>query len=256
MSEAICRNVIVSGYFKIPGKLTHLEYKRFLIRFFRATQKCTVVFFTTQEIRDELETLVKCSDSVRWMLIKGPQEWKAWCDPKLGMEFWKKQAERDPEKHSPLLAAMWYEKAHFVLRAAELSGFPLNVNFIWCDAGCIRTDKDEKVASSGFGQRWIEAPDHKLHLQCVAPDEPQQLYYIGFDKYIGAGIMLGSCAAWMNHVRLYDDMLKHYDTEGYCGSKDQHIIHSCVDNFPNNYILHQIPKDLQVDLWFFFLQTI
>jgi hypothetical protein len=76
-----------------------------------------------------------------------------------GFGFFRDQCAVDPEKyHTPVLAAVWYEKKEFVKRAIEMVRLNRRedvvdrVPFIWCDAGCVRTDAWlPKVRSFGTG---------------------------------------------------------------------------------------------------------
>lgn len=239
-------SIIVSAYFKIKSKFPHEVYKEHLTRFFTSIQG-KVVFFTTKDVYDEF-SFIPNTKNIHFVFLQF-HELEAF--KKYSIHFWKHHSLKDPENHSESLAAVWYEKPHFVLRACKL--FPNYKNYIWCDAGCIREDISEQQLTN-FGSRYT-LTDHYLHLQHIYPRYYKD-YYQEYDVYIAGAIMFGSPQAWKQHVKLYNQVLKEYHLHNQYVSKDQHLIQSCVDKKPQYYMLHEPDQNLKVDRWFFFLQYI
>lgn len=245
--------IIVSAYFKIPSKFTHDTYLPFLLRFFRSVPKhIPLLFFTSTDVVEELKTHIALQDNMKFIIIDDIYStWIAF--RKFGLALWQNHALLDQEKHSPELAAVWYEKTHFILRAASMAPEDDKNVFVWCDAGCVRNDESEHCLTE-FGSRFVmREGDHTLHLQCVDDIEKKD-FYSHLDKCVAAAIMFGSKKAWTNHQMVYDDMLLTYNKNNYCISKDQHILLSCAHVFPEWYTLHKLPDKLSVDPWFFFLE--
>lgn len=253
--------LLVTAYFKLnKSKLSHDIYIQYAKRFFNALaqNKIPTIFFTTDDVHQELQTLIPPNVKVI-SLAANTEE----CLPKLtayrkwGREFWNNHFDLDQEKniHSPELAMLWYEKPHFILRAADL--MPSCLFYVWVDFGCIRNFESESVFTH-FTKNLIQNIDEKkdvLHLQCLNTIEKKEFYQF-HDRSIAAAIMFGTKKAFAQHVQLYDEVLYKYNSADKCGSKDQHIIRSCVDQDPTKYHLHFKPDDLKVDEWFFFLQIL
>lgn len=233
--------MIVSAYYKIPSKASHDFYVENMKRWFRSI-KSQVVFFTTDDIKHEIESWNISLDHVTFVMLTFP--WKK------GYEFWKRQKQRDIEAyHTPELGAIWYAKKEFVLHAIKL--FPEERVFIWCDAGCIRNLNSELAARNGFGTRMIDdLDDGTLHLQKIRNIE-MKTYYTYPDITIAGAIMAGNKTAWESHSSLYDHVLCDYDNNDICCNSDQYITQSCADRYPNRYTMHT-PMKVD-DEWFFFL---
>jgi len=173
---------------------------------------------------------------------------KAW---DRGREFWNRQKERDPELyHTPELAAIWYEKKEFVLRALSLSDAD---QFIWCDAGCVRNDESER-ALLYFGCREMPLNDNTLHIQHIRT-QPYRPYYVYPEYRFAAAIIAGNRTAWNQYNTLYDMVLTDYDKEGISGTSDQHIMASCYDRQPSWFTTHA-PRCTHIDHWFFMLEIL
>lgn len=244
------KHVIVSAYYDIPGKLAHGTYLEFVQRFLRSvdSKRNDIVFFTNQRVFLEIKTRLDVS-AVHFVLIE--------LDQLVNIDFFNKHATMDIEKHSALLAAVWCEKMYFVKRAIGL--FSDRQRYIWIDAGCVRDGFHEDLLLS-FGSRNQEAHDQRLHLMQIATI-PQMDFYSGYDKCIAAAIMYGSEKAWSKHIVNYRNQLIRYDSQGHCASKDQHLIKSCTDVSPEDYVLYKrelVPEEEpgRVNTWFFFLETV
>jgi len=236
--------VLVSAYYKIPSKAPHSRYVPWLQRFFRSV-KAPVVFFTTADVGDEIQSW---GISANFEIVILPfDELRAW---RLGRDFWNRQKARDPEAyHTPELAAVWYEKKEFVARAMEMR--PAENLFIWCDAGCVRDDACEAAAAS-FGCRPVTWDDGRLHLEQVSAKNISKEYYTYPLTHIAGGFQAGNRAAWEVHSLLYDNTLAEYDNAEVSCNSDQYIITSCKDRNPALYSLH-VPHNSQGGGWFWFI---
>lgn len=244
-------SVVVSAYLKIPSKRSHQEYLQYLKRFFRSIKRTPVIFFTTADLHEELHALVGPDVHVRFILLNKNLHKSLKAFSKFGVDFWKRHLLLDLERgHSAELSAMWYEKTSFVLRAAD--EFPQFQHFIWCDAGCIRSEQEEKCLEE-LGARPFDA-DSRLHIQRYAAIK-QKPFYGWPDIGIAGAIIYGTLDAWKQHEVLYDEMLKKYTRCGRCATGDQYVLLSCADQRPNQYVIHDPPSECKVDPWFFFLQT-
>jgi hypothetical protein len=241
---------IVSAYFKIPSKQPHSFYAAHLHRFFRSI-KARLIFFTSPDMEAEIRG---------WNLDLRNVQFVHTTIPELtafqiySPSFWARQKQRDPEPyHTPELAAVWFEKKEFVLRAMGMVDASV---FIWCDAGCVRNAAAE-AALRDFGLRSTAADlqDGRLHLQQIRPIQAKAFYKYP-DMSIAGAIQAGNRAAWLTHSALYNESLNEYDAFGLSGNMDQYILLRCADKRPPLYVLHRPSPDCAVDPWFFFLQTL
>ena len=237
---------IVSAYYKIPSKQTHEWYMPHLIRWFRSVGTApNVHFFTTEEIRDEIKTIVDTGAVVFHILpfneLTALTRW--------GHEFWERQYARDTERyHSPELGMIWYEKRHFVRRVMEIDCSKV---FIWCDAGCVRDDATEEKART-FGRR-TTIRDDRIHLQRVMHQVFKQ-FYAHPDICVAGAILAGSKSAWTRYNVLYDRSLAEYDNAAVSGISDQYVTLRCVAHSPDAFMFHSEPSI--VDPWFKFLELL
>lgn len=236
---------IVSAFYKIPSKQSYEFYIPHLKHFFSSI-KLPLIFFTTKEVENDIHTWGYDLNHVQFYHIEFDklEAYNRW-----GMEFWERQLSRDPEKyHTKELGVIWYEKKEFVKRAMSLSNASI---FIWCDAGCIRSQTAVNAALQ-FGTRTVELDDGRLHVQKIRTVMPQETYRFPTISIAGA-IQAGNRHAWEKHYVLYDKILKEYDTRAVSGISDQYITLTCVDREPNNYMFHSPPRNTRIDEWFFFL---
>ena len=242
---------IITAYFKIPSKKPHDWYFPYLLNFVKNVRG-NVIFFTTQDVIDELNT--ECPN-IQFIISK-VEEFVAF--ERFGVEFWDRQYSRDCERyHSPQLGAIWYEKKQFVLKAIELIEKQIvstdNI-YIWCDAGCVR-DKESSLALLSFGKRNINLNDNKLHLQQVGfPQQTQFYFHIRGVDGLACAIMAGNKEAWIEYDKLYDMVLTEYDRNGVCGISDQYITLSCVDRNLNLFTLYT--DTTIINKWFKFLEIL
>lgn len=237
---------IVSAYYKIPSKQTHEWYMPHLVRWFRSVGTASNVhFFTTEDVRDELKSIVDTGNTVFHILpfaeLTALTQW--------GKEFWERQYARDPERyHSPELGMIWYEKRHFIRRAMEVDSSDA---FIWCDAGCVRDNVTEEKART-FGRRDIVYGD-RIHLQLVKLPAVKEFYTYP-DICIGGAIIAGTRAAWARYNALYDISLNEYDKAGISGISDQYVTLRSVVHSPHGFVFHTDP--CTIDPWFKFLELL
>lgn len=239
---------IVSAYFKIPSKQPHSFYTAHLHRFFRSL-KAPLVFFTTPDVEAEIRGWGLDLHNVQFVHTSIPELTAL---QTYSPSFWARQKQRDPESyHTPELAAVWFEKKEFVLRAMTMTDAEV---FIWCDAGCVRNPVAE-AALTAFGLRSAELQDGRLHLQQIRPIQPKAFYQYP-DISIAGAIQAGNRIAWATHSALYNESLNEYDAVGTSGNMDQYVLLRCTDKQPALYMLHKSPPNCAVDSWFFFLQTL
>ena len=237
---------IVSAYYKIPSKRPHEKYVPDLIRWFRSVgTSSNVHFFTTEDVRDELKSIVNTGSVVFHILpfeqLTAITQW--------GREFWERQYDRDPERyHSPELGMIWYEKRHFVRRVMEIDP---STTFIWCDAGCVRDDLSEKKAMM-FGQR-TNVADGLIHLQVINTLVSKEFYTFP-DSSIAGAIIAGTKTAWQRYTDVYDKSLVDYDHRGISGMSDQYVTMRCIIKSPDIFAPHT--GFTSVDGWFKFLELL
>jgi hypothetical protein len=238
---------IVSAYYKIPSKRPHEKYVPDLIRWFRSVGTAeNVHFFTTEDVRDELKSIVNTGSVVFHIL---PFE-QLTAVTKLGREFWERQYARDPERyHSPELGMIWYEKRHFVRRVMEIDPSTL---FIWCDAGCVRDDVSER-AGSRMGTRGVMLDDDKLHMQQLYPLLSKDFYRYP-DRSSAGAIMAGNRSSWLKFIDHYEESLLEYDLAGVPAIMEQYVYARCAQKQSDSYRLHSVRT--AVDSWFQFLEIL
>ena len=235
---------VVSAYYKIPSKAPHTQYELWLRRFFRSISVPTI-FFASAECKKEF-TRLRVNSNIQFVCLPF-EELTAW---KYGREFWERQKQRDEETyHTVELAAVWYEKKEFVARAMKLK--PEEELFIWCDAGCIRTEIAEASACK-FGTRTQHLPNDTLFVQRIGgiPAIPGPYSYP--TVCLAGAIQVGTRKAWATHSNLYDSELLEYDKAGVSGNSDQYVILSCIQKYPQNYT-HVYLSETD---WFAFLTTL
>jgi hypothetical protein len=242
--------VIVSAYYKIPSKLSHANYISYLERWFRSI-KTSVVFFTTPDIQEEILSWKYNLSHIKFVHLPF-EELSVW--KKFGREFWIRQIDRDPEKyHTVELAAIWYEKKEFILKAMDI--LPENDIFIWCDAGCIR-DNNSEICAANFGSRSIlNLNTNKLYVQKINNIHPKNFYQYP-DICIAGAIIAGNKKAWIEHSYLYDSVCNEYDLHQISCTSDQYITCTCIDRNPSLYECVSPNMPTTVDIWFFLLNIL
>lgn len=240
---------IVSAYYKIPSKKPHEWYLPYLLSWFRAAASNTVPvhFFTTEDVREELESLTDIS-RIQFHILPFEQLSAL----QLGRDFWHIQYVRDPERyHTPELGMIWYEKRHFIRRVMEIETGASA--FIWCDAGCIRNDGCEEVAKE-LGRRVTTYEKGRMYLQCIKEPVKREFYQYP-DEFIACGILAGDRGAWKEFIGLYEVTVFEYTAAGIPTISDQHLTSRCVYKRPDLFLLWK--EDGKVDgTWFKFLELL
>ena len=256
-------SIIVSAYFKIPSKASHSFYLPHLTRFLKYI-KNPIIFFTTPDLKEEFE-LIRGDLPIYFYIVNSIYDINAF--KKYGYDFWKHQCDIDVEKyHTPELGAIWYEKKEFVKKAILFvdnidindNKYNLNTNipFIWCDAGCVRSDEWIDIIKS-FGNKINVIPKDKLMFQLIN-EIPNKDFFIYPDVHIAGAIICGYKDSWFEYSDLYDDMIKIYVNNKICINMDQHVWASVILKNPDNFKLCKYYKFYneiynKIDKWFFFL---
>jgi hypothetical protein len=251
---------MVTAYFPMSSKYPQEIYFQAIERFVRSCPQPTI-FFTPAELIPRFEAFRTQQTAPITFVPFTIQEFEAWKFGKKnepGQDFWTRQRARDDERayHTEPLAAVWYEKPHFVLKAAKLLQAKV---YVWIDAGSVRSDQDEKAF-----QQFLKRPypykqplhDDRIHLQKIQdPKVGLGFFKAPFISLAGA-IEAGTKSAWERHQTLYDIQLKEYDEAGVSGNSDQYVTKRCVLACPGLYVEHMIPEKTSVCSWHFFLETL
>jgi len=230
--------IVVTAYLSIPSKANHEFYTNHIHRFLTLV-KNEIVFFTSVDCIDMFRTIR--SENIVYVPCTSSDLYT-----KYNVEFWDRHVELD-RGHNHVtrdLAAMWYNKKEFVLRAMTIKP---NGPYIWCDAGCIRTD-DWKIK---YPLRYVPTDD-KLVLQLLHPLPAQPTLLTLGSQNIAGALIAGTRQAWITGSRLYDSILDMFDRENLPGAMDQYIWGSAVLYYPADFrtVMYSVPCP---DKWFFFL---
>ena len=257
-------SIIVSAYFQIPSKQPHSFYLPQVSRFLQNI-KNPIIFFTTPDLKTDFE-LIRGDLPIQFIEMNSIYDMNAF--KKYGYDFWVNQCRLDVEKyHTPELAAIWYEKKEFVKKAIHFveslinndtkndtntNTYNLNtsVPFIWCDAGCIRTDNWIPEIYT-FGNKIDLIPKDKIMFQLLHT-LPHKQFFVFPDVYIAGAIICGYKESWINYSDLYDDMITIYVNNNICVNSDQYIWASVSLAYPDKFEVCNV-KYNTVENWFFFL---
>jgi hypothetical protein len=256
-------SIIVSAYFKIPSKAPHEFYIPHITRFLKYI-KNPIIFFTTPDLKQEFEIL-RGDLPIHFILINSIYDINAFI--KYGYNFWLNQCKIDVEKyHTPELCALWYEKKEFVKKAILFvdnidindNKYNLNTNipFIWCDAGCVRSNDWIHMIKS-FGNKINVIPKDKLMFQLINKI-PNKDFFVYPDNYIAGAIICGYKDSWINYTDLYDKMITNYVNNNICVNSDQYIWVSVILKNPDYFQLCKYYEFYniiynKIDKWFFLL---
>lgn len=245
---------IVSAYYDIPSKRPKDYYYQHIQRFLQSIQTPMVFFCDASNV----PLFLSWRGDLPCVFVSLPQtNFHAY---KLyGYDFWKRQCQIDPETyHTPELAALWYEKKIFVRQAINLNPYKTDY-FLWCDAGCVRTEAWNPLIHT-FGQNITMMEPGKLYFQKIhdlgAPPGMTPLY--SFPEYAIAGAIYGGHKdMWDWFIEAYCHMIWTYVQNEKCVNMDQYImasiavLHSdkivCIDKNTMPWIC------VCPDIWFFFL---
>lgn len=271
--------VVVTAYFRIPSKEPHAFYEPHLRRFL-STLDAEIVFFTTPDLVRELAAMRPATlRPLTFATLDSIAELEAF--RRYGRGFWERMCAADPQnddrknrkRHTPELAALWYEKKEFVKRAMRLKGDDHGDHgddrpFVWCDAGCVRSDAWlPTVATFGQGQQRIAAliEGGRLALQLVAPQHPiddrAKVLFEFPDVHVGGAIIAGRRDAWLACSEHYDRALDLYVSRGMCATSDQYVWMTAAILNPGSFRLvpprlDEIPSGIPYAEWFHFLAAL
>jgi hypothetical protein len=240
-------STIVTAYYEIPSKASKEKYLPWIHNFLTFIEG-NIVFFTTENLIEHFKSIR--SHNIIYKILPF-SEFNA--IQEHGWDFWKRHKSLDPEPyHTPELGAIWYEKKEFVLRVIEENPFNTEY-FIWCDAGCVRHESCRGRIKS-FGQNLSRINSEKLNVQMIRPIK-NKLFYRFPDVCIAGAIMIGKSEHWKNFKKLYDIVMKIYDTENVPVIMDQYIMVSIIEKFPGE--LNPIFSNKNyIDEWFFLLEDL
>ncbi len=256
--KAEYRTTIVSAYFKIPSKTSHDKYLPLIETFLKnVRQHC--IFFTSVSLLSRFNLVA--SSFVEFHVFDFQKNFDT------NSDFWNRQIERDSEKyHTAQLGYLWSLKKSFVMYAAQLTRHqwqdPVNHNYIWCDAGCIR-DKVLETAMIDFGNRFY-LKDNLLHISKVYSQSPtiqetieNQIYYKFPTAQISCAIMFGKETSWKKIDEICNNMLSKYDENKIPATSDQYVLLSCINAFPEFFLVHDLKTTDENELgWFRFIMDI
>lgn len=217
---------IVSAYYRMPSKRPHEFYVPHLKRFL-GTIRAPLVFFTSASMLEELRSYrTICQETTRFIVVE-LEEFVAF--RRHGRTFWEQQCSLDPEKyHTPEVAAVWYEKKHFVLRSVMENPFETDL-FMWLDSGAIRTDA-WLPPMANFCLDIKSLPKGKIiipQIRDMPPARGDAIYFFKFPAImIAAGLMVGPADAWRRLDDEYEMIFQAYLRQGFCVNSDQYIIAS------------------------------
>ena len=245
---------VVSAFFDIPSKRPTSEYLLFIQRFMKF--HANIVFFTTRELlpifqsyrNERIVYIVMTLDELEGIRKYGIDTWTHWSITDT----------QEVHYNRPYLGAVWHDKKDFVLKAIHINPFNTDA-FIWCDAGCLRTD-DWFPMIDTFGQNTSVIPKDKVILQYIG-DTPNNhstsIQYFTYPPFCGVAgaIIAGYKDAWRQYSRCYDEVVMSYIKTGHNPFVDQHIMTSTAFLHPETVqlICPQQCERPYLDVWFFFL---
>jgi hypothetical protein len=241
---------IVSAFYEIPSKASLSFYLPHLDNFFHyISQYC--IFFTNKSTYLKIEHIVAKYNNknitIHLLEFEDLPSFKF-----RNYDFWKKQCEIDVEKyHTPELSIMWFNKQHLVKKSQEFTDFDY---YIWCDAGCIRSDSWKEICKE-FGHR-NNITNDKIFVQLLNPLPSDKNFFVYPDTYVAGAIIAANKNMWDVYINIYNNMLDCYSMNFVCSNSDQYITASCINKFPNlfNAVLYNDDIHSCPDIWFFFLK--
>jgi hypothetical protein len=240
-------STIVTAYYQIPSKASHETYLGWALNFLKNIEN-NIVFFTTEDLIDNFKT-IRTQNIIYEVLPFSELE----AVKKYGYDFWQKHKNIDPETyHTPELGMIWYEKKEFVLRAIEKNYFNTDV-FIWCDAGCMRSNSLFPKINT-FGKNLSIINKDKLNIQIIAPVQ-NKAFYKHPDICMAGAIIVGNHKSWLDYKNRYDEMLVCYNNENVCAISDQYVTISIFNKYPDLFNIIY-PQKQYIDVWFFLLEEL
>jgi hypothetical protein len=243
--------ILVSAYFKIPSKQSHAVYLQYLRYFFDYLQGKPILFFCSQEVKDEIESFGFNIDSVQFKICTFHELPILQTFP---WSFWERHKILDIEPyHTPELGIIWASKKEFLKQAMDM--YPDDW-FVWIDAGCIRKPEWQSYCKHFTNRLTMSNPG--IYVQTLNPI-PMNRSFFQFtgERFVAGGLIYAHRNYILPYCEAYNNMLLEYDVANKSVIMDQYVIASLVTK-NNNEWLHtiQYQKDDHScpDEWFFFLQ--
>ncbi len=250
--------IIVSAYYKIPNKFNHEFYIENIKRFFKFLFPKKIIFFCSQEVHREINSLIenKYLTNTEFIIKEFESLPKL---TKFPLSFWEKHMELDEEKyHSPELGIIWASKEEFIKEASL--HYPDHNWFFWLDAGCIRTDRWQTYCEKLFDRNFPMDPGVYVEELNPIPKDQEIFRYVRGNYYIAGGLILCHRDYIDALINEYDLTLMKYDHYNITVIDDQYILLSIINNTKNNWFhtirFYELPIEKQIecpDQWMFLL---
>jgi len=242
---------LVSSYYRIPSKHSHVKYEEWIANFMTVTEKTPVVIFGD-------------ADSLTFLRSKYPESPTRRYRNRSLSEFetrrwdWVKEVAKDGEVavgHNAQLYQIWAEKIFMVADVIATNPFASD-KFVWCDIGCFRN------------AAWLPRFHGFPHAQAIDGDRVSFLQMAPFtaedaaaatggpftDRFkdrhtVGGTMFAGGAAALLQFRNLYADLLTEADAVGAFKGKDQNLYAWLTLKYPQLFL--RIPtRDIGYDPWF------
>jgi hypothetical protein len=245
---------VVTCYYRIPSKHSHIEYDRWLTDFI-SNIHCNLVIFTSHDLVEYLYEKRGASSHLlkeRTKIIPIELE-----DIELAKKYnWSKQYQLDKQTHtgrSKECYILWNSKLWFLKKAIEENPF-LSDTFIWNDIGCLRTHN--KLIIQYLSNRYpIYEKISKDAIDIVLLRPFQNMnQHIFIDEVHFSGAQFGGHKEVL--LRFYDLFYKRLDehiNKGVFVGCDQQTISSVYTENPQLFNCI-IPNKSWIDPWFFIWQ--
>lgn len=246
---------VVSSYYEIPSKHSHLLYREWGKRFLTLTSP--IVLFVDPSMVGWIRE--HRGDKPIHIIEMPFDELDMWVKYK---EIWRENHERDPEKHihSPELYAVWAQKSVFVERAIQCNPFHTDY-FFWCDFGIFREDYSKEIMNSFPQTRYLYSNKIILNaVQAMSKEEwspmPDGLMGVEVshswnEPRIVGGLWGGGIEGCLRWNRAYKDMLKAYIKRSRFMGKDQLVMLSTYLHDPSLAVI--VERTAETNPWFFLL---
>ncbi len=226
---------VVSAYYPMKSKYSKDNYTVWIKQFLE-NMDCHLLFFTDESMVDFVNQHRSKFGEKTNIIILPREEWEA--NIKFPAGFWEKQWRKDPEKdiHSPELYQIWYEKKEFVRKAIQLNPYG-STDFIWCDAGILRSQEMIPLVKNFPVANRI--PTDKILMMNVWPftRNDEVIYTISGELFmggasgkprIGGNLIAASVPMWDKYCAAYDWTFNKYNRAGLFVGKDQNIMTTLV----------------------------
>ena len=252
----------VSGYYELPSRASKSVYLDRMERLFRSLTG-RLVFFTTTDMAEWVREKCVVNKGLNVDVRILPMSlWES--KTRLPDGFWESQhALNDKERHhhSPELYQVWYQKHHFVQRVIDSDLGAGTDNYVWVDAGIVRTDNTEKLLAlweTNASQHLEEDRLLIMEVKNFTKNERSNgsildLYNDEAGYRIGAGITGGGRQAWRTWIDLYDPIMINMTDMGMFVGKDQNVWSAIALMHPQ--AVHTV-KSYTKDDWFYLVSIL